>query len=102
ARRGHPGGQRRPHHRHRTAGPRPRRSARLRRGQGRPGLRGGTRHRRDPAAAAEGGALTHDETGWDLEVRPEKMRRWVVVAAVVVMAIHIFAALVLRGGGDTG
>jgi len=46
--------------------------------------------------------LTHDETGWDLEVRPEKMRRWVVVAAVVVMALHIFAALVLRGGGDTG
>ncbi|MDC3725315.1 PH domain-containing protein [Rhodococcus sp. Rp3] len=46
--------------------------------------------------------MTHDETGWDLEVRPEKMRRWVVVAAVVVMALHIFAALVLRGGGDTG
>jgi len=46
--------------------------------------------------------LTHDETGWDLEVRPEKMRRWVVAAAVVVMALHIFAALVLRGGGDTG
>ncbi|WP_397519146.1 PH domain-containing protein [Rhodococcus pyridinivorans] len=46
--------------------------------------------------------MTRDETGWDLEVRPEKMRRWVVVAAVVVMAIHIFAALVLRGGGDTG
>ena len=46
--------------------------------------------------------MTHDETGWDLEVRPEKMRRWVVAAAVVVMALHIFAALVLRGGGDTG
>ncbi|OWY80788.1 hypothetical protein B9C99_15700 [Rhodococcus sp. BUPNP1] len=46
--------------------------------------------------------MTRDETGWDLEVRPEKMRRWVVVAAVVVMAVHIFAALVLRGGGDTG
>ena len=46
--------------------------------------------------------MTGTETGWDLEVRPEKMRRWVVVAAVFVLAVHIFAALVLRGGGDTG
>ncbi|MEU5843987.1 PH domain-containing protein [Rhodococcus sp. NPDC047139] len=46
--------------------------------------------------------MTRDETGWDLEVRPEKMRRWVIAAAVFVLAVHVFAALVLRGGGDTG
>lgn len=46
--------------------------------------------------------MTTTESGWELEVRPRKMRLWVVVGAVFVLAVHIGAALVLRGGGDSG
>jgi hypothetical protein len=40
-------------------------------------------------------------TGWDLEYRPRKLRRYAVIAAVVVLAIHIvFGALLTIS--DTG
>jgi hypothetical protein len=42
------------------------------------------------------------DTEWDLEVRAGKMTRWAIVACVVLLAGHIGAALVLRGGGDSG
>ncbi|NMD96557.1 PH domain-containing protein [Rhodococcus sp. BL-253-APC-6A1W] len=46
--------------------------------------------------------MTSADTRWELEVRPAKMRLWVVLGAVFVLAVHIGAALVLRGGGDSG
>ncbi|MFD3811302.1 PH domain-containing protein [Rhodococcus sp. NPDC058639] len=46
--------------------------------------------------------MTSTDTQWDLEVRPAKMRLWVVLGAAFVLAVHIGAALVLRGGGDSG
>ncbi|MBM7461064.1 PH domain-containing protein [Rhodococcus coprophilus] len=46
--------------------------------------------------------MTTADTQWDLEVRPVKMRRWVIMGAVFVLAVHLGAALVLRGGGDSG
>lgn len=46
--------------------------------------------------------MTDTDATWELEARPVKMRQWVVAGALVVLTIHVVAAVVLRGGGDSG
>ncbi|WP_082899777.1 PH domain-containing protein [Rhodococcus phenolicus] len=42
------------------------------------------------------------DADWELDVHSKKMRTWLISAAGVVLVVFVAAALVLRGGGDTG
>lgn len=39
---------------------------------------------------------------WDLDYRPTRLRRWAIVAAVVVFALHVAWGLTLTSGRDLG